>query len=875
MSYSSSFGLWVKTLRTTQRWTQRELADQVGCSLSTIRKIEIDERFPSLQLAQLLAQRLHVPKDQVPTFLNAAHPTRQLLQDKTIPSPSHSTLICNQHGFRPLTPILGRTTELAAVAALLQNSEVRLLTLLGPGGVGKTRLAYALADQVYPVFAHGVQVIDLTSISSVDELLLVLATTLDLPNPETRSSMDRVLAGLREHELFLVLDNIDHLFDAISVLHQILVASPRLTLLVTSRAPLGIDGEHEFRLIPLEVPPAVDTTDLPQLSVIPAVALLVARTQAMNPKFQLTDANASAIVTICRQVDGLPLALELAAAQLRIWSPQALVDRLAQDMSILINTSRSPSYQQSLRTTVRRSYDLLDQHVQRLFASLSVFVGGATLEAITSVYAALDRGYTEDVIVQQLNTLVEYSLVVAHTTDLDEHRFTMLETIRSIAVDELRSLNHESQLRQQHAAYFADWLELCGVDLEAGRQAEVLRQIDEEIGNIRLALTWAYTHGASVIFARLCMALWRYWYVRGLWDEGLIWHKRVLALEGALPTALRAALLSGSGGLSLLYSDYAHATVCLDEAVDLYRTVDESAGLMRTLNRCGIVHWHQGQLREARQLFEEGLALARSVDSPRDTASILGNLGCVVDEQGHYDQAMAFHQASLQIRRQLGDMHGLTGDLLNLGKTALVQGDHTTAQNLLEEGLACVRASAYEQEEGLFLVNLGLNACYQRHFTDAHKLLMQALALAQRFENELGKAHALGSLGLVAFFRDDFDKAIDLLNQSVQALAASDMWLSIPECLERLAYAYIGKEQYQHAHWVLLCAIDLRVKDGSKRPPVEEQLYQQAWEKLQEQGFTPEQLRGYEVGQVRAWLAGGAPDPLTGSNVVVLGADER
>ncbi|MEM8531229.1 MAG: tetratricopeptide repeat protein [Chloroflexota bacterium] len=872
MSYLSSFGLWVKTLRTTQRWTQRELADQVGCSLSTIRKIEIDERSPSLQLAQLLAQHLHVPEDQLTAFLDAAHPLRPLPQDDTAPSPSRVTLICNQHGFRPLTPMLGRATALRTVADLLQRPELRLLTLLGPGGVGKTRLAYALTDQVYPVFAQGVQITDLTSISSVDELLLVLATTLNLPNPETRSQVDRVLAGLQEQELLLVLDNIDHLFDAIPVLRQILAAAPGVTLLVTSRAPLRIDGEHEFRLVPLDVPTEADATDLSRLCVIPAITLLIARTQAMNPEFQLTNANADAIATICRQVDGLPLALELASAQLRIWSPQALTDRLAQDMSILTSTSRSDSYQHSLQATVRRSYDLLDQPVQHLFAYLSVFAGGATLEAITSVCVALDVGCTEDLVVQQLNTLVEYSLVVAHTTVLDEQRFTMLETIRSVAFEELCSLNHEEQLKQHHATYFANWLELCVVDLDAGRQAEVLQHIDKEIGNIRLALTWAYTHALSALLARLCVALWRYWYVRGLWDEALTWHQRAITLEGALAPTLRAALLSGAGGLSLLYSDYVRSEEWLDEAIRLYRSLDDGAGMMRTLNRLGIAEWYQGRLAQARQLFEEGLAHSRRIDSPRDTANILGNLGCVVDEQGHYDQAMAFHQASLQIRRGLDDTYGTTADLLNLGKVALVQGDYLTAQTFLEEGLACVRASAYDQEEWLFLVNLGLNACYKGCLPEAHTILTQASVLTQRSENELGQAHALGSLGLVAYFQGDFDRAVVLLNQSVQVLAASDLWLKVPELLERLAYAYIGKAQYQHAHWVLLCAMDLRIKDGSKRPPVEERLYQQAWEQLLEQGFTPEQLRGYEVGQVRAWLAGGAQEPSVGSDEVVLDA---
>ena len=873
MSYYDSFGLWVKTLRTAQRLTQRELAQRIGCSISTIRKIEMDYRYPSGQLTELLAHHLEVPADELGLFFQTAHSTRHMSRVEAPLADKQPPPVRNQHGFRPLTPMVGRTTELTTAIELLHQPDVRLLTVVGPGGVGKTRLAYAVADHLQSMFAQGVQLLDLTAVSSVTELLLVLTTVLDLPNPEARSFEDRVLQGLQDRELLLVLDNVDHVFVAIPLIRQMLASSPRLILLLTSRAPLRIDGEHELRLAPLAVPDEADASTLTKLGTIPAVALLVSRTQALLPEFQVIATNVAAIASICRQVDGLPLALELAAAQLRVWSPQALAERLAQDLTMLTSTSRdTPLRQRSLRATVRWSYDLLTPPIQQLLASMSMFAGGATLDAITAICAPSEERNPKDVIAQQLNTLLEYSLVVVHDTAQGERRFTMLETIRAVAQEELYQSGQEPYLQRRHVAYFTQWSEDWSEVLEGAQQAVALQRMDQEMGNVRLALTWAQTHGEAVFLARLCVALWRYWYVRGLWEEGLTWHQHALHMAVSIIPSRRAALLTSVGGFSLMSGAYDRAVLYLDEAIEQYRTLAEPLGLVQALNRRGIVHWHQGQLVQAEQILDEGLTLCHLVDSPRDTAAILTNLGCVMGEQGQYDQAMVLHQESLQIRRRLSDIHGVAVDLLNLGKTALIQGDNTTAQTLLEEGLVCVRELGYDQKEAPFLLNLGLNACYQGRLVEAHNYLTKALILAQKFDYHLIKAHALSNLGLVALFDDDIATAIDYLHQSIQHFVSLDVWNNIPTCLELLAHAAMRQAHYQRAHWLLVSAAQLRMEEGSRRPPIEERLYQQAWEQLQEQGFTREQLRGYEAGQVRAWLAGGAQGSLEGLSVGALGS---
>lgn len=847
MDHPCSFGVWVKTLRIAQGWSQAELAEQVDCSVSTIRKLETNERHPSKQLAKLLASHLHVPDDAIATFLEMAHCGRRSPKGELI-DPKPSCCVHDQHGFRPLTPMLGRATELAAVGALLQREDIRLVTLLGLGGVGKTRLAYALADHLFPLFDQGVLVVDLASIASVDELLIVLTSILELPGSTSHSLRDRVLAGLQDQEVLLVLDNFDHLLAAIPFVRQILAMAPQTVLLLTSRVPLQINGEHVFRVGPLPLPAEIEITSPSQLSVNPAVALLVSRVQALLPDFQLTESNADAIATICRQVDGLPLALELAAAQLPIWTPEALVQRLKQDVTILSRTSYDgPPRQHSLQATVRWSYQMLDQEAQDIFIGMSVFAGGGSLEAIATICPHNHSSNVIDVVSRHLTKLLEYSLVVTQDTAHNDRRFTMLETIRAAAREELSALGQTAILKQRHAEYFTQWAEHHSGDLIGSRQTEVLHYFDHEIGNIHAALVWCQEQRQAVLLARLCTALWRFWYIRGLWQEGLLWHQQTMAMGDILPPAFHATLLSDAAGFSLMYSDYTQAVVWLDDAIARYRLLDNALGLARALNRRGMIAWYQGQLAQARALFEEGLTLCRRVDCPRDTANLLANLGCISDEQGRYDQAMAFHQASLQLRRALGDTHGIIIDLNNLGNSALLQRDHITAQACFEEGLTYTRSLSYHYEEALFLMNLGTNACYQLRLDEAHMLLSKGLAIMQRLQDRFNVARALSGLGLVAVFRGHYATAVDVLQQSLLHLSALDSWISVPECLERLACAYVGQGEYQRASWLLVHAEQIRVQDGVMRSPVETVLYEQAWDQLNIQGFTQENTVGWAV----------------------------
>lgn len=846
MDNQYSFGLWMKTVRMSHGWTQAELSERIGCSISTIRKLETDERQPSKQLAKRLAYHLDVPVDRIMSFMGTAHQARHLSKSNASIDPHLSFRVHDQSGFRPITPLLGRSQELASIDALVQRQDIHLVTLVGLGGVGKTHLAYVVADDVHATFAQGAHVVDLAAITSVDELLSVLMALLSLPVANDRTLTEQVIIGLQDYELLLVLDNFDHFFDAIPFVCQLLALAPQVKLLVTSRVPLQITGEHTFRVSPLVLPDATESVSLPQLESNPAIALLVAHVQALLPDFQLTVTNAAAMSNICHQVDGLPLALEMAAAHFLMISPEALADQLTHDVSMLVHIGRQgSSRQQSLYDTIHWSYALLTPEVQHILVGLSVFAGGGSMGAITAVCTHEDMVDRPEFVAQSLIMLLEYSLVTVQDNVDQERRCTMLETVRAMASQEGMAQGVLSVLQQRHAEYFTQWAESHCQELLGAGQIETLQAFDREMENMYTALEWCHQHEQSVLLARLSVALYRFWYIRSLWQEGLKWYQRALAKEDLLPEALHAAVLSSASGLSFIQNDYPRAIEWLDAAIAKYRMLDDRLELARTLKRRGGILQYQGQLTEARALLEESLSYCRQLDSPRDTANILGSLGLVCDKQGSYDQAMAFHQASLDMRRLLGDTHGMIGTLLNLGSSATSQRDYVTAQRCFEEGLAQARTLAYHHEEALFLTALGLNACYQLHLTEAQSLLMEGLAKVQHLQDRLNEARALGGLGVVATLNRDYESAIALLNQSIKLFAMVGSWGGVPQCLEYVAYAYVGMAQYEYAIWLLMIANQLRIKDEIPRSPVEIPLYEEVWAQLNTHGFTYESMVGW------------------------------
>lgn len=583
----------------------------------------------------------------------------------------------------PATPLLGRDRDLARLTEMLRSPGVRLVTLTGPGGAGKTRLAISAAAQLTTVFPDGVFFVPLAAVVTEQVMWTSIAEVLDVPARER--TPERLVAHLVRRSLLLILDNLEQVEGADTVVSQVLESAAQVAIIVTSRRPLGLIAEHHHPVTPLALP---DDVTLSAARSSGAVQLFVQRARAVQPGFTLTVGNVSDVVAICRHLDGLPLAIELCATRVRVLSTKALLGRIDQALDIASTSRVTPQRQRTLRETIAWSYHLLSPTHRRVFRRLAVFSGGADLDAVAAV-ACVPAGEAHPVdpldAVAELN---DANLVTISEGPDGGTRVSLLQTIGRYASDALRDAAEAEVASSAHAAYYAAVAE----KLQAMREsmhATAFEMAETELDNFRAALGWAVPlgdhEGAVAGLAtglRLCAALGWVWLLGGYVAEGRRWHEHVVAQAGAAPSKDLAACLRGLGNLLIMQGETERAHEVATRSLDMARTLDDHAGIAFAMSLLGTAQVQVGQLEAARGTLEEALDLHRQIDDKGRLARVLGNLGGVEEELGQFDRAEMLMMESLAILEDIGDVHEAAVQAQNLAYLLVVAGRVQEASEL-------------------------------------------------------------------------------------------------------------------------------------------------------------------------------------------------
>ena len=703
---------------------------------------------------------------------------------------SHSAARRSSNLPAPLTSLIGREREVAAACTLLQRAEVRLLTLTGTGGVGKTRLALQIASEVQDDFTDGICFVSLAPVHDAALVLPTMARALGLQGNGAQPPLEQLKAFLQDKHLLLVLDNFEHLIAAATLLVALLLACPRLTLLITSREVLHVRGERAFAVQPLALPDPLHLPAAETISHYGAVALFLERAREIHPTFELTTGTAPLIVEICRRVDGLPLTIELAAARLRLLPLPILLERLEHRLAVLTGGPRDlPERQQTLRNTIAWSYELLSGEEQRLFRLLSVFVGGCTLETVEAVYRTL--GGESAQVLDTVTSLLDKHLLYQEKQESNEPRLLMLETIREYGWECLSTCSELEQTRRAYAVYYLHLAKEAEAHLYDSEQVWWFDRLEREHSNLRAVLRWSVEQGESgesvETALRLAGILHRFWAVRGYVGEGRHWLDRALASSEGGTTPVRAKALSGAAWLALRQSDYERAEALSEESLALSRELRDTQGIARELNRLGLIASARGNHARARSLLEESLALSREVGDTGFLAYMLMALGAVIAAQGEPMRARAQLEESLALSRKLGNKEGIAWALYYLGGALFAQGDVVSAYALGEESLALCRAINHRGCLARTLDLLGRCALQWGQASRAQPLFEESLALFRAVGEQRNTAWALSRLARVATVQGDNGAAQALYEESWAIFRESGDTRGQASCLQGLA----------------------------------------------------------------------------------------
>jgi predicted ATPase len=673
---TARFGELLKAARARRGLTQEELAERAGLSVRGVRYLELELRRPYKDTVERLVEALGLSEDDGRELLAAGRPgtAAAVVARSSVPAAPG--------------PLIGREREVERIRELLARKEVRVVTLTGPGGVGKTRLAMEAAEQVQPRFSGGVVWVPLATVGESSLVSRAIGQALGVADVGAAQLAERLVSALRARApTVLLLDNFEHVLQAAGIVAELVDGCPPLKVLVTSRTALSLRSEHELPVAPLKVPDARAAGSTLALAANASVDLFLRRAQAVKPDFALTEANADAVAAICRRLEGLPLALELAAARVRALSPKDMLGRLDHSLSFLTGGAQDlPVRQRTMRQTIAWSHGLLGDAEQMLLRRIAVFAGGCELGAVEEV-CRIDGDPPLDVL-EVVEALQRSSLVVLEDTPDEEVRFRMLETVREYALEKLADSGEEQTMRSRHVAWVLAFAEEGAPRFFGPGQGRWLDRLEQEHGNVRSALRWCIEQKEAGTGLRIAAAVWTLWYVRGH-AEGRALVTALLTLpEAAAIGAPRAKSLLGAGQLANSQGDDSAARAHLQESIALHDAIGDRKGKSHALLAAGFAARVRQDWDEARTLLEEALGLSREIGERFITAASLHHLGMMaVDARGDHAEGRRLFEESLSAYRALGMQYFITVAAMSLGDVARAEGDQSLARARLREAL--------------------------------------------------------------------------------------------------------------------------------------------------------------------------------------------